>query len=206
MDRRDRARKPELAELLDPNFRRPEPQYLTMELLLDVLALTHPDKHPPERADVAKRVTAELLALKPFVAPKPKPKPAVVMPAPGRGKSAAELMAEIIAGEKGLCRCCFFTTPMFYCDACRKNYDERRKKKRALKLERDNARQRDRRKRRKLARQWKQRRPCPSCQKVFSPARADAKYCSAACRQRAHRNGSMTIAAGLLREAVTAPP
>jgi hypothetical protein len=30
-------------------------------------------------------------------------------------------------------------------------------------------------------------RPCRSCEKKFNPARRDAKYCSDACRQRAHR-------------------
>jgi hypothetical protein len=37
---------------------------LSTELLRDVVALTHPDRHPPERAEQATRVTAELLALR----------------------------------------------------------------------------------------------------------------------------------------------
>ncbi len=48
---------------------------ITTELLTDVLQLVHPDKHPPERRELATRVTQELLALQPFVFPAPKPKP-----------------------------------------------------------------------------------------------------------------------------------
>jgi hypothetical protein len=47
------------------------PHELTLELLEEAVRLTHPDRHPPERAEQAARVTAELLALKPFVLPKP---------------------------------------------------------------------------------------------------------------------------------------
>jgi hypothetical protein len=43
---------------------------LTSELLDDAVRLTHPDCHPPERQELAKRVTQELLALKPFAFPK----------------------------------------------------------------------------------------------------------------------------------------
>ena len=49
---------------------------ITSELLAETLQLTHPDKHPVERRELAKRVTQELLALKPFVFPKPQPTPA----------------------------------------------------------------------------------------------------------------------------------
>ncbi len=47
---------------------------ITSELLADTIQLTHPDKHPVERRELAKRVTQELLALKPFVFPAPKAK------------------------------------------------------------------------------------------------------------------------------------
>ena len=40
---------------------------LTSDLLADVLNLTHPDHHPPERRDLAQRTTARLIELKPFV-------------------------------------------------------------------------------------------------------------------------------------------
>ena len=36
---------------------------LDVELLRDAVALCHPDRHPPERFDVANRVTAVLLEL-----------------------------------------------------------------------------------------------------------------------------------------------
>jgi hypothetical protein len=46
---------------------------LTPELLTETIQLTHPDCHPPERRELAQRVTARLLALKPFVFPAPPP-------------------------------------------------------------------------------------------------------------------------------------
>jgi hypothetical protein len=46
---------------------------LTTELLIAALALTHPDRHPPERQAEALRVTQELTALKPFMFPAPEP-------------------------------------------------------------------------------------------------------------------------------------
>jgi hypothetical protein len=45
---------------------------ITSELLADAIQLAHPDRHPPERQELAKHVTQELLALKPFVFPAPK--------------------------------------------------------------------------------------------------------------------------------------
>jgi hypothetical protein len=48
---------------------------LTSELLADAIRLAHPDYHPPERQDLARRVTQQLLALQPFAFPAPKPKP-----------------------------------------------------------------------------------------------------------------------------------
>jgi hypothetical protein len=50
---------------------------LTSEILADALRLVHPDVHPPERQELAKRVTQQLLALQPFVFPAEKPKPIV---------------------------------------------------------------------------------------------------------------------------------
>src|SRR5258705_2190453 len=57
---------------------------LTSELLGDVLRLAHPDHHPPERRELAHRVTQKLLALQPFVFPAPKPKPGPVPTGPPR--------------------------------------------------------------------------------------------------------------------------
>ena len=50
-----------------------EEDELSLELLTDALKLTHPDLHPPERQDLAHRVTAGLLALKPYALPAPSP-------------------------------------------------------------------------------------------------------------------------------------
>jgi hypothetical protein len=58
------------------------PTYLTLELLKDVLMLVHPDKHPPERAELAGRVTAELNVIKPYVPPAPPPAPSVTVKNP----------------------------------------------------------------------------------------------------------------------------
>jgi hypothetical protein len=55
---------------------------LTSELLESTIALTHPDKHPPERKAEANRVTQELHALKPFVFPAPEPDPPEPPPKP----------------------------------------------------------------------------------------------------------------------------
>ena len=43
---------------------------ITTELLRDTLRLTHPDVHPPERRELAGRVTAELRALEPTSFPR----------------------------------------------------------------------------------------------------------------------------------------
>jgi hypothetical protein len=40
---------------------------MDLELLENVIGLTHPDRHPPERAERAGRVTAELLAMRAWV-------------------------------------------------------------------------------------------------------------------------------------------
>ena len=47
----------------------------TSELLNEAIALTHPDKHPPERREQATRVTQKLTELRPFVFPALQPKP-----------------------------------------------------------------------------------------------------------------------------------
>ena len=48
---------------------------LTSELLADAIKIVHPDLHPPERGELAHRVTQGLLALQPFTFPAEKPKP-----------------------------------------------------------------------------------------------------------------------------------
>lgn len=51
---------------------------MTSELLTRAISPTHPDKHPPERRELAASVTSELVVLQPFVFPawkKEQPKP-----------------------------------------------------------------------------------------------------------------------------------
>jgi hypothetical protein len=105
---------------------------ITSELLADVLQLTHPDRHPPERRELAKRVTQELVALQPFVFPAPKPlglEPQgsdgslVVPPAGDKEPSRLDLLsAEMRAFP---CATCSDTIPHFYCDACRAEWHKR---------------------------------------------------------------------------------
>jgi hypothetical protein len=158
--------------------------YLTLELLNDAVALTHPDMHPPERAEKAKRVTAELLALKPYTLPKPEPKPAPTVT--DKNPSAAADYKEPLRIEYP-CETCFLTVPWYYCNTCRSKYDEIERKARDYK----NRRQRERYARRKSVRgyeYWKKS-PilCAACGKQFKWVRKDARFCSSACRQRAHR-------------------
>jgi hypothetical protein len=95
---------------------------LTSELLDDVIRLTHPDCHPPERQELAKRVTQQLLALKPFVFPAPKPKPKPIVPPPPRNESlntGAAGFKEALqkAATSYPCKECKSTIPYYYCTA-----------------------------------------------------------------------------------------
>jgi hypothetical protein len=98
------------------------PTYLTRELLIEVLALTHPDKHPPERTELATRVTAELNALKPYVpdAPKPKPPP----PAVTDKTSSPPERINIRDLLDSVCVDCLGLVSLYYCDACRAKWEE----------------------------------------------------------------------------------
>ena len=93
---------------------------LTSELLADVLRLTHPDCHPPERQELAHRVTQRLLALQPFVFPAPKPEPPTKLkPTP---RSWLDDLEKDISSKKTArypCGDCADTVPAYYCDACR---------------------------------------------------------------------------------------
>ena len=96
---------------------------LTSELLADVLALAHPDHHPPERKELAHRVTQGLLALKPFVFSAPKPEPEQPEPKPERRvRRASESKPSQPIYP---CADCADTVPYFYCDACNAEYDKR---------------------------------------------------------------------------------
>jgi hypothetical protein len=163
---------------------------LSSELLADVLKLIHPDHQPPERQDLAKRVTQQLLALQPFVFPAPKPKP--ITP-PGEdddwiSKRARERVADRAAAmdqkPRYPCADCADTVPMNYCDICRAEWEKRQEEEaeqNRVKWRAIYAR------RRQMTLKWRKDRTCPSCEKTFKSKRDDARYCSARCRQKAHR-------------------
>ncbi len=157
---------------------------ITSELLASTVELTHPDRHPPERRDLATRVTQELLALKPFGFPAPKPKP-VSTPKPSNGsfKSPRVTPKEPLRFTYP-CELCADTVPYYYCDPCKAEWKKRRQEER----ESENAKQRQQYARRRQ--RLKSSRPptmCPGCGTEVKARRKDAVYCSAACRQRAHR-------------------
>ena len=158
---------------------------ITSELLADTIQLTHPDKHPPERRDAAKRVTQELLALKPFVFPAPKAKPATAkMPRDDKIKSPPVTSKEPSRAPAYPCSECADTVPYYYCSPCKTECDRRRREER----ERENAKQRKQYARRQRIRRSK--RPptiCARCETKFEAKRKDAKYCSHGCRQWAYR-------------------
>ena len=163
---------------------------LSLELLQDTLRLVHPDRHPPEREEMARRVMQELLALKPFVLPKAKPRDVspIVAPRANCPSVTRPATTELLARYHYPCEVCKHTVPTNYCGICRDRFDriqaadaERWEERRA----RANARQRERRARRKS---WRRPATCASCGAEFTGRRKDARYCSPACRQRAHRH------------------
>ncbi len=145
---------------------------LDTELLRDVLALTHPDQHPPERQELAHDVTARLTDLKRYVKPPP----------PKRDASAAvQTFARSTPVTPSYpCGACRGLAAIYYCDACRERWDAKRRER----LDADNAKRRTRRAER---RQYRPRIICGECDERFRPSRADSRYCSAACRQKAYR-------------------
>ena len=167
---------------------------LTSELLADAIRLAHPDHHPPERAELAKRTTARLLALQPFVFPAPKPKPSLgeILRRNGGGTasstSAAETERAVTKSPAYPCADCRSTIPKYYCTACRSEWEKRWVEKE----ERARAKRREWYAKRK-ARRWKSK-ACTECGATFTVSggpgkgkRADARFCSDRCRQRAHR-------------------
>jgi hypothetical protein len=156
------------------------PHELTLELLEEAIRLTHPDRHP-DRLEQATRVTAELLALKPFVLPKPQRNASeIVQPQPLRISVTPPPPPRTVAPSYP-CETCWREAPMDYCTACRERWETEQREQR----EHDNAMQRERRARRRRLRT-----PggCTMCGTAFKGKRKDARYCSAACRQRAHRS------------------
>jgi hypothetical protein len=105
---------------------------LTSELLADVIRLTHPDQHPPERKELAERVTKGLLQLQPFVFPAPKPKPIVK-----RDESSSPWPPDNRDGHLTVksdtprfpCAGCADTIPAYYCTACLTEYEKREHEK-----------------------------------------------------------------------------
>jgi hypothetical protein len=158
---------------------------LTAELLADVLQLTHPDRHPPERQELATRVTQELLLLQPFVLPKPKPQPTAT-----RRDASNDVVRydakELLRHPPYPCKLCADTVPFFYCDPCKAEYGKRRAKE----LEAERAKRRAQYSHRKRRLNWRTPPKLCACgcgAEVDRSKRKDAKFCSAACRQRVHR-------------------
>ena len=161
---------------------------LTLELLDAAVALTHPDKHPLVRKAEANRVTAELLALRPFVFPAPEPEPP---PEPGDACSKENTDDLNKPSQPAYpCEDCRDATHYDYCDACKARWESDQVKEREreeIKRKRKNARQREGY---KWQKQLKAHRvkptACATCGEEFKPKRTDAKFCSAACRQQAY--------------------
>jgi hypothetical protein len=158
---------------------------LTSELLADAIKLAHPDLHPPERRDLAHRVTQGLLALQPFTFPAPKPRKPVPSSGPSPPTAENEPLKPPNKPPRYPCADCACHSPRFYCDACKAEWNRRRDGER----EYARARQRRRYEVRKQRRSMTKLAPtCATCGKRFKGKRADARFCSATCRQRAHRS------------------
>jgi hypothetical protein len=153
---------------------------LTSELLADVLVLVHPDKQPPERQELAHRVTTQLLALKPFVFPAMIPPPPQTQPRPPAKQPESKP-----ADTKPTfpCATCRSAIPFYYCDPCKAEWKKRCEERSAREKE-SRLRSYQRRKERRL--RLAATVTC-ICGKQFKGKRKDARFCSATCRQRAHR-------------------
>ncbi|MCZ6604845.1 MAG: hypothetical protein O7A03_06835 [Alphaproteobacteria bacterium] len=167
---------------------------ITTELLTDAISLTHPDRHPPEREELARRVTQELVDLKPFAFPAPKPEPATAPP-PRNGKDKGHSADTIEPLHKPdyPCELCIDEVFYNYCTACRADWEKRL----AAKQERERERRRRwyaNRRQRQIASRLPTK--CAVCGEKFKAKRKDARYCSNVCRQQAHRQ----------RKAVTKQP
>jgi hypothetical protein len=155
---------------------------LTSELLADAIKIAHPDLHPPERQELAHRVAQGLLALVPFTFPASKPKP----PKPKAPGPKASATPDEPPGLSYPCKDCADTRPMYYCAACKAEWDKRQDEE----AERERAKRHAWYARRKAHREClKSLMPptiCP-CGAEFKGRRTDARFCSDVCRQRAHR-------------------
>ena len=142
---------------------------LTSQLLTRAISLTHPDKHPPERRELAASVTGELTALQPFVFPAPKKEP----PEPSKPRKAAATIKNPFehskVGPSYPCSDCADAFTSDYCDACRAEYERR---------EQQEFEQRTKKQRAQYARRRQEQlagRPPPVCVrgKEFKSKRAD---------------------------------
>jgi hypothetical protein len=164
---------------------------LTSELLKDVLRLRHPDHHPLERQPLAQNVTQQLLKLQPFVFQAVKPEPKAERsrePADVTDKKNAH--GRMINSRNAFpCKDCTNEVPLYYCTACRAEWDKRQR----IEWEKEAAKRRAWYARRAAER--KRARPpttCATCQRKFKGKRTDARFCSNACRQSAHRSDQQT--------------
>jgi hypothetical protein len=157
---------------------------LSLELLEDAVRLAHPDCHPPERHELAKSVTQGLLELKPFVFPAQKPKVVELKTHNGFSKLSRGNFKEPLQKQTYPCNECRSEAPYYYCTACRAEWEKRYREER----EQENRKQREQYARRKARLAFK--RPldvCAVCGTEFKDKRKDARFCSNACRQKAHR-------------------
>jgi hypothetical protein len=166
---------------------------LTSELLADAIRLAHPDCHPPVRQDLARRVTQGLLALQPFVFPAPKPKPTPLTPSSEpryESPKAPHGIPKDPSRQACPCNDCRSTVPYFYCTVCRTEWDKRQQ----IERERQNLKQRARYAERKSVELYRTAPTiCSVCTQKFKGKRKDARFCSDACRQRAHRQAVTAI-------------
>lgn len=160
---------------------------LTTELLNATIALTHPDKHPSERKAEANRVTQELNALRPFVFPPPPPEPPPEPAKPNDGLFSQPGDGLNKLSSRYPCDNCRDALPLDYCDSCKAQHEKKWQEEHE---EEEKQRQQKNKRQRELYRRHNmfrtRRHCCVSCNKKFESKRSDAKYCSAACRQRAY--------------------
>jgi hypothetical protein len=153
---------------------------LTSELLADAIKIAHPDLHPPERRDLAHRVTQGLVALQPFTFPAEKPKPPAPLSAPTETRSAPSSGPE---PKPYPCKECAADVPYYYCADCRTEFESRQQKER----ERESAKRREQYARRKQRREARMPPRLCECGLNIKSKRKGARFCSDKCRQKAHR-------------------
>ena len=102
---------------------------LTSELLADAIKLSHPDLHPPERRDLAHRVTQGLIALQPFTYPAQKKPEPELNSTPSASNSARKRKPSNDGKRKPYpCKGCGDTVPYLYCTECGTEWDTRQQK------------------------------------------------------------------------------